>query len=380
MKKLLLTLIIMNLCACTGTNTPGDDTNPSWAGKMQKTALSFKNLLPFLYNQEKFSDKKNRGEISQLIAEYKKSIHQIDRKSATQFLGDDPYVLQSLDSLHELTDRASESFARGDTKNSNILLKATANTCFKCHTRQDMGPQTIYWKNFNVDALNTSAIDKAHLLVSMRQYEEAKLHLVNFLNESETTQQFDVAYENALHYYLMISLRGQKTFKSALNFIQSKILVAKTPTEVHYNLRHWAEDLKYWDKNQHLLKPTYSSAENVLKRNKKRYSEKNLINNLIASSLLHQYLIEEKNKSKQAKAYYLLGHIYDELVIEGFWDLPEVYYENCIRYSPQTPLAQVCFKRFKNNITLGYSGSHGTMIPVKEYERIEELRKISGLK
>jgi tetratricopeptide (TPR) repeat protein len=375
-KNMMFLSLIFVMGACAGSQDKKD--NPSWAGKMQTTAQAFQDLLPYLYSEERFSDPKNSETIQSKISNYAKSIHTIDEKSAKTMLGDDPYVQQSLKSIQELTDRAQDSFKRGDRKNSRILLKATTTTCFKCHTRQNIGPETVYWKDFKVDQLDTNELEKAQILVAMRQYEEAKLNLKKYLSESETKGTFDIAYENALHYYLMISLRGQKTFQSTLNFLKAKMLIVKTPTELHYTIKHWHKDLSYWMKNQKKLKPNPKVAYQVLKRNKKRYSERNLVNDLVASSLLHQYLMTSPSNAEKSKAYRLLGQAYDELIVEGFWDLPEIYYEMCIHYSPRTQIAQNCFKRLKNNVTLGYSGSRGTMVPSQEYERLETLRKKAG--
>ena len=361
MKTFVCIALTLILAGCAASSSK--QQNPSWAGKMQTTAKSFQELLPFLYHEEKFNSKKNDKIVQKRIINYAKSIHTIDKNSAKGFLGDDPYVVQSIASLKELTKRSLDSFKRGDKKTSRILLKATTNTCFKCHTRQNVGPQTVYWKNFDVEQVETNAVEKAHILVSMRQYEEAKLHLKKFLTESEEQDRFDIAYENALHYYLMISLRGQKTFQSALNFLNAKILVIKTPTELHYTLKHWRKDLQHWIKNRAKVKPTPESAQMVLARNKKQYSERNLVNDLVASSLLHQFLMTKPEPSKKAQAYRLLGNAYDELIVEGFWDLPEIYYEMCIEYSPKSNDAKRCYKSLKSNVTLGYSGSRGTMVP-----------------
>lgn len=379
MKKLLPVFAVLILAACAGSDKKETQTTQSWAGNMQGTAQSFQELLPWLYNGDKFADPKNTEIIRSKISQFQKNIHSIDPKAAEKMLGDDPYVLASLRSLKELTDRAQQSFDRGDRKNSRILLKATTNTCFKCHTRQDLGPKHMHWKNFEVSSIQTNAVEKAHILVSMRQYEEAKIQLRHFISESEQEGKFGIPYENALHYYLMISIRGQQTFQSAINFLKAKALIVKTPTEFHFTIKHWLKDLEYWNKNKAKLKPTLAVAEDVLKRNKETYSERNLINDLVASTLLHNILATEKSAFNKARAYRMLGEAYDELIVEGFWDLPEVYYEKCIDYAPNSKLAQSCYRNLKNNIVVGYSGSRGTAIPNQEYERLEVLRKKAGL-
>ncbi len=377
MKKLFLFIAALALISCADNSKK--EVSPSWAGKMQKTAQSFQELLPYLYNEEKFSAKENSKIVEAKIQNYAKNIHKITGPQAKALLGDDPYIQESIGSLSELTDRSLASFRRGDRKNSRILLKATTHTCFKCHTRQNVGPQSVYWKNFDVDSLQTSSIEKANILVSMRQYELAKLHLKEYLSELEAKGKFNISYENALHYYLMVSLRGQSHFKETLDFIRAKILVIKTPTELHYTLKHWQKDLNFLTKNKEKLKANPATAQKILARSKNKYGERNLVNNLVASSLLHQYLMSNPAAKEKAVTYSLLGQAYDQLILEGFWDLPEVYYEMCINFAPKSKIAKHCFRKLKDNVTIGYSGSRGSMVPSQEYERLEMFRKKAGL-
>lgn len=375
MKNFVFFTFATLLISCTSEPLKPKD---SWAGRMQTTAQSFQELMPYLYNEDQFSNPKNSKIIESKIAAYSGSIHKIDPKKAKIILGDDPYIKKSLDSLKELTQRSHESFKRGDRKNSRILLKATTNTCFKCHTRQNMGPNKMKWKNFDITQFEVHPIEKSQIYVSMRNYQAAQKTLKEFLESSEMERTFDLSYESALHYYLMISLRGKSTIDDSIKFLTEKTQVADAPTPLHFTLRHWQSDLIYFKKNPKAMKADLSTVYKILMRNKNRYSERNLVNNLIASSLLTDYLMKEPSQYKKAKAYRLLGEIYDELVVEGFWDLPEMYYEMCIDYAPKSKLAKSCFSKLKENITVGYSGSRGTLIPKAEYKRIERLRKKAG--
>ena len=80
-----------------------------------------------------------------------------------------------------------------------------------------------------------------------------------------------------------------------------------------------------------------------------------------------------------SQSYFMLGQVYDELILEGFWDLPESYYEACIHILPKSRTAQKCFKQLRENLVLGYSGSRGTLIPNQEYQRLEKLRVKAGV-
>lgn len=381
MRFFLVLLLALSACSNPAKTTPKQESpSQTWPEKMRKAGATFQDLLPYIYDEEAFGDEKNRKVVEEKISRFADSIHTIDSDKAKQVLGDDPYVLQSLHQLQEFSHRAKEFYSRGDFQHSRILLKATTNACFKCHTRIKYGPESYYWKNFEVSQLKTTPLEKAHILVSMRQYDEAKLYINQHLSDLEKAGNYGIPYENTLHYYLMISLRGQQTIKNSKNYIQSKVSTNRLPQAFGQTVKNWISDLGYWEKHTAELTPTLGSAEHVLKRNKKGEPDQNTVNNLIASSLLHQYLMKPSDPSNKAKAYYMLGNIYDSLILAGFWDLPEVYYEMCIRYAPKSKMSKLCYAKYRDNIVLGYSGSRGTMIPHVEYQRLEKLKAMAGVK
>ena len=379
MRFILILLSLGVFIGCTGQPKKKTD-HSSWAHKMNKTADSFRELFPYIYNEEKFENKKEKAVIAKKIQNFHDNIHSISPKQAKALLGDDPYLTSSIASLQEMTTRSKHSFDKGDLETARILLKATTNTCFKCHTRQNLGPQNVVWKNFQLDQLDISALEKAHILVSLRQYDFAKKQLMSFLENKEIDKEFDLFYENALHYYLMISLRAQNDLTPSLKFVRNKINNPIIPTRMHYTLKHWEKDLLYWTKNKNNIRVSLNAAHKALKRNSKSNSERHLINDLMAGIILHQYLMSEKSQIQKAKAYRLLGQVYEELILAGFWDLPEIYFEKCINYAPKSKIAKSCFNKLKDNVVLGYSGSRGTLIPQQEYSRLEKLRIKAGYK
>lgn len=369
----ILILILMFLTISCIEKEKEQKVSPSWAAQMQKTAKAFRELAPYLYSKEKFSNKSNTKVVEEKIQKYRDSIHEIKKTTAQKLLGKDPYVMKGIESLDDLVDRSYAFFKRGDRQNSRILLKATTNSCFKCHTRQDIGPKALSWKNFDLDKIVENPFERAQVLVAMRQYEPAKKELIEFLEEREADHEYGMSYEDALTYHLMISIRGNSDLKEALAFLQDRLNKAKLPTELKYTLRHWENDLSTLIKKN--LKANIESVKTVLKRNQKSYSERNMVNNLVATKILHQMLMSSKTTAtSRAHSYLYLGKTYDQLVTAGFWDLPELYFELCIDEVPHSGLAKNCFKQLKETITLGYSGSRGTFIPVKEYRRLELLR------
>ncbi len=373
MIRFILTFFLLTAllgCADKEKNKP---RSKEWANQMQKTAQSFKNLVPELYSEERFTDKKNAPLVLKKIKNYRDNIHDIKKGVAIKLLGEDPYVLKSVRTLEDLADRALRLYKRGDRDNSRILLKATTNTCFKCHTRQNLGPKSLSWSGFDPDSHSINPFEKAQMFVALRQYDKAQKNLVEFLEEKEAKKSFSMTYDDALTYYLMISLRGDSDYSKTRRFLKDRIHSTKLPTRLHYKIKNWDQDLAAYEKKD--LPTGILGAKEVLKRNREAHSDKNLVNDLIASQILHQYLMTKPIGSSQAKAYYLLGKTYEDIVTAGYWNLPELYFELCIDQVPHSKLAQSCYKRYRENIVLGYSGSSGTLIPEDEYRRLKTLRE-----
>jgi hypothetical protein len=75
----------------------------------------------------------------------------------------------------------------------------------------------------------------------------------------------------------------------------------------------------------------------------------------------------------------MLGQSYEAISEMGIWDLPEVYYEACVRTAPKTEEAKRCYRDFERSIVLGFSGSAGIFIPKEERDRLNDLKALAGL-
>ncbi|MEZ4871457.1 MAG: hypothetical protein R2827_04255 [Bdellovibrionales bacterium] len=75
------------------------------------------------------------------------------------------------------------------------------------------------------------------------------------------------------------------------------------------------------------------------------------------SSEIHDDIQSTQTPSQLAQKYYELGQVYEVLKDAGFWDVPLVYYEACIKEYPRSAVAKDCFKQVEQEITLGFTGA-----------------------
>ena len=343
-------------------------------------------VLPFVFSEEKFKSRSEFWRTEKKMARFAKTTHSLSQKQAKKILGDDPYALAMLSQLKDLVTRAHTSFRNRDFNHSRTLFKASVSSCFNCHTRTQFGPDTYYWKNFNVSDLEADQLEKAQLYIALRQFSNAKNSIQSYLLSKEKQNSYNsTAYENGVKLFLTVALRGQESIDEAQKFISQKLRVGLFSMQLEHLLTAWQKDLIYWKKNRQKLQPQLKSIRSLLGRSHRNFpqsilNDESLVKNLLASSLLHKTLMGKVNKKQKAEAYYYLGNIYNSIIISGFWDLPETYFEMCIRYVPKSKLAKKCYKEYRSNIVLGYSGSRGTVIPHFEYEKMEKLRHLAGVK
>lgn len=107
-------------------------------------------------------------------------------------------------------------------------------------------------------------------------------------------------------------------------------------------------------------------------------SDSKYVDYLRASTLLHQELGKNITKKNRAEVLYYLGVVYGLLSDSGFWELPDVYFESCIRELPKSQLAKACYSRYEQDIIVGYSGSAGTFIPTDERKKLTMLKELAG--
>ena len=117
-----------------------------------------------------------------------------------------------------------------------------------------------------------------------------------------------------------------------------------------------------------------------MRKERSRGYDSAMIEHLRATSLLHEALKKTTSDRQRSNIYYSLGTSYDVLTELGLWDLPDVYFEACIRSWPQSKTARKCYRSFERNIILGFSGSAGIFIPKDERARLAELKQLAGLK
>ena len=373
-QKLVLFISSLLLIACVSQNEKKPE---AWPSKMQEVSSSLEKLIPIIYTDSKFYDAKNKSANLKAIQKFQQAAHQVPESSAEKILGKDPIVTMQLEGLKKNLSSAVKSFESDNLKYSQYMLKSSISFCFRCHSRQHMGPEVHKFKKYNWSQLKMSPIESSELLIATRQYQEAKAILEKFIFNSGA-KSTNFIMEEAIKHYFTIVLRAQNSPQEGMRFLTRLTKKKIAVPMVKDNYKVWRKSLAAWSMgtNPKSLKKVARlvEAEPLVFP---ATLDWRFIDLLYASTRLHAMTRASVGSKKLSKIYLQLGVVYDRLGDVGFWELPEAYFEACIRKTPHSEVAQQCYRFLERNVVLGFTGSAGTFLPNDEVVRLQELKKLS---
>ena len=372
------------IAACeTGKKVEAGKESLSWPAKMQAMATDLERLMPFVFSRQEFSDAKNKRQIQRLIASYSGHAHVIPEHVGEALMGEDPLVGYSIDRLREKTDRAVSAFNEGHIEFSRGLLKESMGMCFSCHTTTQLGPQ----ENFGMGRLEGQfrifPSERAEYYVATRQYDLALETLESVLQRPGSF--YENAHEqlSAMRKYLSIVTRVKGDPARAARTVRGFLDRDKVPHFLATDGQAWLRSLDLWAREGEITRNHIARATTIIEQGRRAQSaggfQAGYVDFLRASHILHEALRATDSPAQLARIYKMLGESYDILVDLGVWDLPEVYFEACIRKQPRTNIARDCYRNFERVIVVGFSGSAGIFIPADERRRLTELKELAGL-
>jgi hypothetical protein len=396
MKNVLAVLVsivsFVMLMSCTSADKNKSASNsahtataadPSWSARMRGMAKNLETLMPYVFSRQEFNDSTNNKRIHDLIAEFSKSVDMVPKHAGEVMLGKDPIVKFSVQRLQSNTRSALEAFDEGHMDYARTVLSESMGLCFNCHTSTQFGPEDSFSTKQLAANFRIYPTERADYYVATRQFDRAIDVLEGVLKPAGLTAN-DNPHEQlaALRKYLSLEVRVKKDPVRAASTVESFLQNQKLPYFIATDAEAWLHSLREWQSEKTPKEP-FSRAQTLLKKIGSRQTSQAdqgaFVDYLRASSLLHEGLRETAKTETKAKIYQMLGKSYDTLSETGTWDLPEVYFEACVRATPKTSLSQQCYKDYERTVVLGFSGSAGVFLPKEQREHLAELKGIAGL-
>jgi hypothetical protein len=357
--------------------------NSGWAGNMQKMAHDLEVLLPYVVSRQEFSAPENRSQITEMVENFNRNVSSVPAHVGEKMLGDDPIIRYSLGHLVDDSNQALKALKEDRVEFARNTLRESIGNCFNCHTTQQLGPEN----NFSTEKLSAKfrmyPTERAEYYVATRQFDRAIEMLEGVLTNTNTYYDEPHEQSTALKKYLSLMVRVKKDPKRTADVIEKYLLGKKPPMFLASEAQVWLKSLKSWEREKKKVANPVAKARELLAKGEHMQSgggfQSGYVENLRATALLHDALRTVKKPEEKAAVYLMLGNAYDILSDLGLWDLPEVYFEECIQTSPKTETAKQCYKNYERSIILGFSGSSGVFIPSEEREKLAKLKGEAGL-
>lgn len=370
MKKILLLLISAIALLLVSITIQAEN---NLKATMLSVYNSFKELQPYLIDNEKFSATANNDAIRDLLQSLKTNFHGInsfDNRYSAQ-----PGFASNLALVNETLDDVWKSFNDNRKEYSLWRLKAVNNSCVTCHTTYNVH---LSFSDSVENLKNLDSFKKGEFYLASRQFVQAK---DAFLAAAQDPKLKHLRLE-ALRKWLIIYTRVTPDPRQAIAELNAISAREKLSSYESQEVAEWIESLKRWTTEGPDRVDDLAKAENLVRQgllsNDPIYTKIGTVELLRASSLLHKVL-EQKDleKSKRSRALYLLGLSYSKLPQFYINEMPEFFLEACIREYSGTNDAIKSYQLYKEIVTIGYTGSGGVRLPSDVIAKLQELNDIA---
>jgi len=181
--------------------------------------------------------------------------------------------------------------------------------------------------------------------------------------------------------YLIVAVRVKRDPKRAAALLEKLEKRPETPPDIRDEIGPWLATLR---SEGHAVNaaPSLTQARSLVESGKSArdypYSKAGLIDDLVASSILHRLLEDPKQERlARAETYYLLG-VTDATVRSSPWlSDADWYLATAIRTAPHTAIAARAFEAYRDMTILEWTGSAGTQLPDDVVEQLGRLRALA---
>ncbi len=343
----------------------------TWQAKMGELSKSLSEIVPDLFSA---SSNRDKQAFKEKVAKIYTISSQLDQSMGHGIKSPDgdptiPYIAEL---FRKDIERAYHGVEGGQLEYAKDILRSSVAYCIACHTRNQMGPQFPLISAFADPLKKAPWIDRISFQAASRQFEVVNQEVTEQLTNPKVKNKVNgIELEKGVRIALAIAVRVQQDPQKAADLAQQVIVSAVATKDLKKSAEEWNKDILAWRGEK---KKTYKTDKDLIddarvlvgKSANESFSALRPgteIRYLRASLLMHELLRRFPQSTHQAEGLFLIGLSYDVLQDLGLWSLHEMYYQACIEKQPHTSLSKRCFDRYKDSVTLGYSGSSGTHIP-----------------
>lgn len=369
--------------AATIQNTANPAALNKWSDKMQELYKTLSELLTDVTSDRRFRDPANRLQIENLAKKLANAAHSLNSKEMSS-PDADPSVKIIAEMLGRETKRAVSELKSGNYSYARSILRSVPSYCIACHTRTSSGAR---FDKLPLEPSSDSltSLEKGQFFAASRQFDRAQTEFRKIIMDPKSLSENTWDWETAINQSLAIAVRVKKDPKEAMDIVQTILNAKTTPTFMKDNAKAWKTSINEWAAEPLRKISTEVELHNEAMRlmQKARESQKYPMDRtadvvyLRASATVHDLLQVAPSGKVTQDALFLAGLSYEVLSPLKLEDLHEVYYEACIKQTPHTPTAELCYSHYEEAMFFEYTGSAGTDVPEDVKQRLQALRQLA---
>ncbi len=378
MKIALIALLMTSLSFAEETKT-----NPRVSEKMQKLYLTLSDILVNSSSSERFSNPKNRSAIEDQLKTLSTLSHSMNDR---EFKGNstDPTLTILSGYLSDETKTAFTAFKNGKYEFSRGIVRSLPGTCIACHSRNDSGAQ---FDQLAIEPSDQSLkpMERAEFYAATRQFDRAEKDFLKIIEDQQIASTDPYTWEHAIRQSLTIAVRVKKNPQMAKKIVEAALAQKKSSYYIRSDLQQWNHSIEQWIKE---MKKTPKSETGMLAEGMRLITEAHKLQKypmdhsadilyLRASTVFYDLIQKAPTGKNVSQALMMEGICNEVLSPKGFQDLHRLYYESCIRKSPNSPIAMDCYRRYEQSTVQGYTGSAGTSVPEDIKQKLLDLFSLS---
>jgi hypothetical protein len=363
---------------------------------MHQALESLIKLIPYMPEMN-FKDPKNEKIIDlhlNKIASAFKSARHIKEFKSPGFTPNYQIIKEHLDDTIMTFNSNNKTFAR-------LRLNETTAICLSCHTQLPKDKMTSYILDSRKvnRSLFANEYEYGNFQFLLRSYRSALSAYKRSINErlekrkellkiknilGEQYDHFDQILFNTFKKILIIYTKILRQPENAIKLFNEYVTAAKIHAYIQNDLKAWISQLSRWQGNKYIQQKFSSDLEvksfieyyAVPLEKKSTVSGDYDVDLLIVSGVLGNYLQQNPNTKLTAEVLYWEGLTENRIGKNIFFTLGDLYLKECITRYPRAAIAKKCFKEYKDEMTLRFTGSIGTNIPKSKQQELKRLESL----
>jgi len=345
--------------------------------EMQQVFEAVVQLLPIALSDQGWSDPGHREQIQRWIDALADRSVVLERHAMQKDAG----FRHLSRSLSADIEEVRERYRAGRYEESRFFMIEATGNCVACHSRLPTANDFPMADNLlqRIDFDSLSVHEQTQILVATRQFERAMAAWEQlFADPSIPPAEFDLS--GYLLDYMTIGLRVESDPKRVAKTLSKLAARPDVPLYLRRHLAGWVAALRTTPDD--LANPDRLATARKLIAGERLAGEAPLardqtVYDLVASSLLLQFVdAETTTDAQRAEAYYLLGLV-ESRTIDSHWvPQAEVHLETAIRLTTDSAIAENAYAVLEEYVIVGWGGASSTDLPADQWAKLHELREL----